>query len=124
MRRVVTGDDSVIVPAAPKELLAHATAAPSRPQVALLQPKSLEARRTAIPVLLTTGVIFAVAGALKFILGDESPLADFPLWMPVALFALSGVCLTVAILNMMQVRAMLAQKPRQREPAARSAKKA
>jgi membrane associated rhomboid family serine protease len=123
MKRVAADDDSVIVPPPPKEFLAHATAAPSRPQIALLQTKSLEARRTAIPVLLTSGVIFAVAGALRFVMGDESPLADFPAWMSFALFALAGVCLCIAILNMVQVRAQLAQKGRQREPVGGTTKK-
>jgi len=122
MRRVADDDDSVIVPPPPKEYLAHATAAPSRPKIALLQTKSLEARRTAIPVLLTSGVIFAVAGALRFLMGDESPLAEFPAWMSFALFALSGLCLSVAIINMLQVRTQLAQKGRQREPVGQPAK--
>lgn len=108
MTHVVEGDDSVIVPAAPMEYLAHS--APARPRIAMLQAKSLEARRTAIPVLLTAGVMFLIAGALRFVVGEESPASDLPIWMSVVLFALAAALVTAGIFNMLQVRNDLARQ--------------
>jgi hypothetical protein len=91
------------VPAAPLEYLGHAKIAPQQGSVRMLKPQSLEGRRTAIPVLLVSGLMFGVAGALKFVVGEESPIYEFPNWMPIVMFCLSGVLLVLAILNMFHV---------------------
>ena len=88
----------------------------------MLTAKSLEARRTFIPILLTTGVMFFLAGVSKFIVGDQSPIADYPAWMPIALFSLAGTLLIVAILNMLQVRSQMARQASSQEPGVRSTK--
>ena len=110
MTHVVEDDDSVNVPAAPIEYLGHARAAPQHKRMAMMTTKSLEAHRTAIPILLVCGIMFALAGVLKFVVGDESPISDFPLWMPILLFVLAGLSLIVAVLNMLHVRRMLSDQ--------------
>ena len=110
MTHVVEDDDSAIVPAAPMEYLGHARVAPQHKRIAMMTTKSLEARRTAIPILLVCGFMFAVAGMLKFVVGDESPIADFPIWMPIMLFVLAGASIIVAVLNMLYVSKVLAEQ--------------
>ena len=111
MEHVVEGDDSVTVPAPPLEYLGHRPAAhaPSA-RMQIMQARSLEGKRTAIPVLLTAGMLFIIAGTLKFLVGPESPLYDFPIWMPLVLFGLSIPMLTLAALNMLQVRSIMAEQ--------------
>lgn len=74
----------------------------------MLNTKSIDARQTAIPVLLVSGFMFVVAGALKFVVGEESPISDFPVWMSIALFAVALVLIAIAVLNMLHVRQFLA----------------
>jgi len=109
MTHVVDEGDSVMVPAAPMEYLGHAHAAPQRSSVRMLKLESLGARRTAIPVLLVSGVMFAAAGALKFISGEQSPISQFPMWMPILMFCLSGVLLVLGVLNMLHVATQLSK---------------
>jgi hypothetical protein len=108
MTHVVEDDDSVNVPAAPMEYLGHARAAPQHKRIAMMTTKTLEARRTAIPILLVCGFMFALAGVLKFVVGDESPISDFPIWMPIMLFVLAGASIIIAVLNMLYVSKTLA----------------
>lgn len=111
MTHVVEDDDSVIVPAAPMEYLGHARVAPQQKRIGMLRTKSVEARRTAIPILLVCGVMFALGGTLKFVVGDESPISDFPIWMPIVLFVLALGSISIAVLNMLQVGKLLAEQP-------------
>lgn len=110
MSHVVEDDDSVIVPAAPEEYLGHQQHTPGRSRHALLQAKSLEARRTAIPILLVSGMVLALAGILKFVVPEASPLHDFPDWMGFVFFGLAAPLLALGVLNMLQVRAELMTK--------------
>jgi hypothetical protein len=93
------------------EYLGHARVAPQHKRIAMLKTKSLEARRTAIPILLVLGIMFTIAGLLKFVVGDESPISDFPIWMPIVLFVLAAMSLLLAVLNMSHVGKMLAEQP-------------
>jgi hypothetical protein len=110
MSHVVEDDDSVIVPAAPEEYLGHQQHASPRDRHALLLAKSLEARRTAIPILLVSGAVLALAGVLKFVVPEASPLHDFPDWMGFVFFGVAAPLLALGILNMLQVRSELMKK--------------
>lgn len=107
MTHVIEGEDAVNVPAAPMEYLGHARVQASHAHMPKLLAKSMEGRRTAIPVLLVSGLMFAVAGALKYVVGEDSPISDFPAWMSISLFAVAAVLIAVAVLNMLQVRQQL-----------------
>jgi hypothetical protein len=109
MTHVVEGDDSVNIPAAPMEFLGHARTIPQHASVHMMKPESLEGRRTAIPILLVTGLMFGVGGTLKFFVGEESPVADFPMWMPIVMFVLAGILLVLGVLNMIRVGSELAK---------------
>jgi protein-S-isoprenylcysteine O-methyltransferase Ste14 len=110
MTHVVEDDDAVIMPAAPMEYLGHARVAPKHKRIAMLKTKSLQARRTAIPILLVLGIMFTIAGLLKFFVSDESPVSEFPIWMPIVFFVLAAICLVLAVLNMAHVGKMLAEQ--------------
>lgn len=69
----------------------------------MIKPQSLEGRRTAIPVLLVAGIMFGLGGGLKFVVGEESPISDFPTWMPIVMFCMCGVLLVLGVLNMIHV---------------------
>jgi hypothetical protein len=106
---VIDDDDAVIVPApdasvfAPKPIhhrhigLTHGTVY-----------QTVEFRRTIIPILLTCGVLMIAFGLLKPLLGQDSPLADLPGWLPIVLFAAGALLLGLAVLNMLSVRQQLA----------------
>ncbi len=93
---------------APMEYLGHNPTAAPHAHMPKLATKSIEARRTAIPVLLAAGVMFAVAGVLKFVAGEEAPISDFPAWMSISLFGIAAVLIIVAVLNMLHVSHQLA----------------
>jgi hypothetical protein len=86
------------------------TAGSARPAIALSRPGAhatdpLLLRRTAIPILLTLGVILAAAGALLLFSGENNALPDlFPGWVPIVFCVLASICLGVAVLNMLSVR--------------------
>jgi hypothetical protein len=62
-------------------------------------------RRTVIPILLTSGVILAGAGALLRFGGEDNALSDlFPDWVPIVFGVLALVCFVIAALNMAAVR--------------------
>ncbi len=66
--------------------------------------QTIEFRRTAIPILLTCGLLTIAFGALKYISGPDSPVADLPGWLPIALFITGAVLLGLAIANMLSVK--------------------
>ena len=45
--------------------------------------QTIEFRRTIIPILLTCGVLMIGFGSLKYVMGEDSPLSELPVWLPV-----------------------------------------
>jgi hypothetical protein len=78
--------------------------APTRSTAELLAERRLRAQRTAIPVMLTCGVLLPAIGCVKWIAADDSVFAQWGLFMPFALAGAGALCLVVAVINMMQVR--------------------
>jgi hypothetical protein len=62
-------------------------------------------RKAAIPVLLTFTVLPAAAAILIATSGEDNALPDlFPTWAPLALLAISAICLAMAALNMLAMK--------------------
>ncbi len=102
----VDEDDRVIVPAAP--LSAFGPRAHARPAARVPMFKTPQFRRTAIPVLLTTGVMLLVVAGLKFVVDPDSVLSTLSVGTCLALAGVAVVLLGIAALNMALVRHQLA----------------
>jgi hypothetical protein len=100
-------DDAMLAPAPDPSMLAHPL--PYRPSP-IRRGISLDAKRTLIPILLTTGLLLLVFGALRFVMGADSPYAQMPSWL-VALVGVSGLILLAgAFFTMLQVQHELDRK--------------
>ena len=103
---VTTDDDAVMVPAPAMETLAHVHTKPDaahhRPHMPAI--KSVEARRTVIPVLLTCGLLLVIAATMRLVTSPDTPLRSLPPWMSWAGYALGGLLWGVALINMFSVR--------------------
>jgi hypothetical protein len=94
-------DDAMLAPAPDPSMLAHPL--PYRPKP-IRRGISLQAKRTLIPILLTTGLLLIVFGALRFVMGPDSPYAKMPNWLT-ALVSVSGLILLAgAVFTMLQVQ--------------------
>ena len=100
------GDDMMAAPAPDASVFA-----PRRSTRDLVTERRLRNRRTLIPILLTCGVVMPAIGALKWLRGAESPFSVWPIWAPLALIGFGIVLLSLAIVNMMQVRQLMQQTP-------------
>ena len=101
----VDEDDVVIVPAAPLSALGPRI---RRPAARVPMFKSIQFRRTAIPILLTTGLMLFVVAGLKFVVNPDAVLATLPIGMCLAMVGAGVVLLGVAALNMVMVHHQLA----------------
>jgi hypothetical protein len=114
------GGDAYAEPPAARGLAPDDTAAPA-PDPSVFAPKratreivadrQLHTKRTLIPILLTTGVLFPAVGSLKWTLGPDSPFAAWSVVTAAALITTGAVLLALAVFNMLQVRDML-RRPR------------
>jgi hypothetical protein len=66
--------------------------------------RSLQYRRTLIPILLVLGVYMAWLASLKYFSGPDSVLATLPGWVPALLGVGSMVMLVLAVVNMISVK--------------------
>jgi hypothetical protein len=83
-------------------------AATHGPRVSLTRAapmRSLQLRRTLIPILLTLGVCLPLIAAWWFTLDSDAPLKEIGAAFPWALLAIGTVMLGLAVLNMLSVRA-------------------
>lgn len=110
-RVVLDDDDSVIMPASDAtDFVQHPRRSARRPGGSSTRSavyQTVEFRRSIIPILLTCGVLTIIFGTLKFALGPDSPLADLPVWLPIALFITGALLLALAVFNMLSVRQSL-----------------
>jgi hypothetical protein len=66
-------------------------------------------RRTAIPVLLTTGVMMLLMGVARWFVDEEAVLARMPVWVVGLLIVAGAAFVLLGVLNMLFVRAELAK---------------
>ncbi len=105
---VTTDDDAVMVPAPSMETLGHVHTKPATTHRAHLPTiKSVEARRTVIPVLLTCGLLLFIAATMRLVTSPDTPLRSLPPWMSWAGYALGMLLWGVALINMFSVRKQL-----------------
>jgi hypothetical protein len=108
---IIDDGDAVIVPAPEPEVFApHAPA--KKPAKSVGVPNSLAFRRTIIPILLTCGVLLFGIGLLKWIGGADSLFSDMATALSATLCGAGAFLLLVAVLNMLQVKAEMAQVKR------------
>lgn len=100
-----TDDDAVMVPAPSMDTLGHVHNKPAAAHHAHLPTiKSVEARRTVIPVLLTCGLLLFIAATMRLLTSPDTPLRSLPPWMSWAGYALAVLLWGVALINMLSVR--------------------
>jgi hypothetical protein len=104
---VIYDDDVMAIPTAPPQALA--TKPPAAPDQHTRLLARVNTRRTFIPILLTLGVAFPLVGLWWFTRGLDSPLRLAGVAFPVSMFIVGATMLALAVLNMLQVRAMLQQ---------------
>jgi len=92
-------DDEVAAPAPDASVFA-----PRRRTADLLLESRLHNQRTAIPVLLTCGVLLPLIGSFKWLGPRDSIFAQWDIWMPVILGIAGVLLLVVAVINMLHVR--------------------
>jgi hypothetical protein len=104
-------DVMLAVPAAPRESLAqvvHYEAPHIRPHIPRFQ--SLGMRQTIVPILLTVGTILCIAGVVKLLVGEDSPLHEYGNWLAIVFFAAGGATLALGLLNMLQLRSIIRKR--------------
>ena len=84
--------------------------APKQRTVDLVAERRLRNQRTAIPILLTCGILLPVTGAFKWLAPRDSVFALWDIWMPLALTAVGVLLLVVAVINMLHVRDALRRR--------------
>jgi hypothetical protein len=108
LRIVVDDDDAVIMPAPSPQILAPLPV----PHQSRLDNRRLFYRQTMIPILLTCGCLLAVLGLLWFVTDAESVIRRSGLWLPLTFVAIGVALLLMAVLNMAQVKHLLAKRPK------------
>ena len=112
MEIVDDDNDMIAVPELSSGLAALRSAARPAPATAAQPPRSLFFRRTAIPILLTCGVLLPSLAGAWFWTDEDSLVRTTGLWLPVTLLVLGAAFLLLAVVNMAQVRHMLRSAPR------------
>jgi hypothetical protein len=70
--------------------------------------RQLDRRRTFIPILLTTGVLFCLFGAAQWLTDADYPFSATNMtWSAIALPGLGVLLLAMAVMNMLHVRGKL-----------------
>lgn len=76
----------------------------------LPRAQSLGMRQTLIPILLTLGTCLIICGAAKFVVSEDSGYYDVSIWYPIAFFVIGAGLIGIAVMNMLQIRATLAEQ--------------
>ena len=92
-------DDVVAAPAPDPSVFA-----PRHRTADLVLQRRLRAQQTAIPVMLTCGVLLPVIGGFKWLAPRDSFFAQWDVTMPLILSAVGVLMLAAAVMNMLQVR--------------------
>ncbi len=95
-------DDTMMAPRPDPQMLGHV-----RSRKTAVSTSNI--KRTMIPILLTIGMLLILFGALKYVRGPDSPYAALPGSIVITAFGGGAVLLVFAVLNMLQVKAEMAQ---------------
>jgi hypothetical protein len=68
------------------------------------QPQTRWSKRTAVPILLTWGALMIGAGTARWMVDEDSVLADLPKTMAIAMLVLGAAVLALAAVNMRAIR--------------------
>jgi hypothetical protein len=108
---IVDDDDAVLIPElAPERLASASLYGATRTDARAGGTRSLLFRRTMIPILLTCGVMFPTLAAMWFHTDPGHVVRRTGPWLPVTLIVLGIVFLLLAVMNMVQVRHLIAQR--------------
>jgi len=99
------GDEDTVAAPAPD----ISVFAPRQRTSDLIVQRNLRTHRTAIPILLTTGVLLWSIGLLKWLTPQDSPFAQWPIAMPIVMFVVGLGLLALAYVNMIHVRTQLSR---------------
>jgi hypothetical protein len=99
-------EPAAIRPAAPEPIRKIIPAHP--------EPPSLHRQRTLIPILLTCSVLLWVFATLRFVVHDDSPLSQLPMWGSIVGYIGGVLLLMVAIANMLNVKYLSQPQPRKK----------
>ena len=78
--------------------------------------RSINTKRTLIPILLTLGVLLPALASLKWLMTADSPFTALPIPAAGMLIALGAVLLVMAVFNMLHVRHLLQLTQPRRRP--------
>jgi hypothetical protein len=98
-------DDLVAAPAPDASVFA-----PKRRTADLVAERRLHNQRTAIPIMLTCGVLLQAIGAFKWLAPRDSIFAQWDVTMPLILSGVGVLLLVVAGINMLHVRDALRRR--------------
>jgi hypothetical protein len=101
---VIDDDDAVIVPPPDPSVFEYSSKATADMRAKVARQKSIDFRRTLIPILLTCGVLLIIFGSLKFVSGPDSVLTDLSIGIPIGLFVMAIILLALAAVNMISVK--------------------
>ena len=110
--QIVDDDDAVMIPElAPERLASTSLYGSTRADASAGGgARSLFFRRTMIPILLTCGAMFPALAALWFSTDLDHVVRRTGRWLPVTLVVLGAVFLLLGVVNMAQVRHLMAQR--------------
>ena len=57
-----------------------------------------------IPILLTLGLLLIGIGAARWLVDEDSVVADLPGWLAIIMIALGGLGMTLSAVNMRSVK--------------------
>jgi hypothetical protein len=92
-------DENLAAPAPDQSVFA-----PRHRTADLLAEQRLRTQRTAIPILLTCGLLLPAIGTLKWLAPADSVFAQWDLFMPLGLGAVGALLVAAAVINMLHVR--------------------
>jgi hypothetical protein len=79
-----------------------------RARAATVLARSINFKRTLVPVLLTTSVMMLITAATRFLAGEDSSFRIMPWWFTLTFLGFSVLMLLMGAFTMMQLKSQLA----------------
>jgi hypothetical protein len=106
---IIDDDDMMAIPAPEASVFqakSRSTGTDTRARIAAR--RSLEFRRTLIPILFTSGVLMLGFASLKLVADPDSSLVAVPIWVPALLVCGGVIFLALGVVNMFSVKQQMA----------------